>query len=87
MKHYFVKVKVQAGEYQKIVSKLVESDSESEACNMALLNECHGDNPEWHDGGIIDMRWEFYYTILSIKVHESGRRFLNLYSILPRFFT
>lgn len=70
MKHYLVKVQVQAGEYQKVVTKLVEAESKNEACNIALLNECHSDNPEWHDGGIIDMGWEFYYTILSIKEVE-----------------
>ncbi len=72
MKFYAVKLKIRSGEYEKSATTLRHAESENEACALALLGECHGSledgTAEWVDGGISDMNWEFYYSVISCQV-------------------
>lgn len=74
MNTYLVRINIQTGEYQKIVTTLVDAKTQQEAGKLALENECHADIGEpdsagtfWHEGGIVDLSWEFYYTLKNIK--------------------
>lgn len=41
MNTYLVRINIQAGEYQKIVTTLVDAKTQQEAGKLALENECH----------------------------------------------
>ncbi|MGO3452454.1 MAG: hypothetical protein ACTIM4_14365 [Marinomonas sp.] len=83
MKTFIVKVEIQAGEYQKHSTKLVEAHSHSEAETNALEGECHGtlgENAEWTKSGIADLGWEFHYSVhRSVEVDPEHVSILNKY--------
>ncbi len=70
MLYFVVKITIQAGEYEKISTKLIRAYNQKEAEKNALLGECHGvigESSEWTDKGISDLGMEFHYSIYSCK--------------------
>ena len=59
-KHFIVKIVCRNGEYEHSSVKLVASDTEANASQTALLNECR-------DGGVYDLGGEFFYQVKSCQ--------------------
>ena len=66
--HYFVKLTLVAGEYEKTLKHLVQADDITTAFRAAIKAEAHGEL-EWQEGQIsaADMGWEFFYKPLSCE--------------------
>jgi len=68
MKTFCVKLKIQAGAYEKIAIHLVMATDETEAGKSAMLGECQDEETaEWADGALYDLGGEFCYSVKSIK--------------------
>tara|TARA_B100001059_G_C17517115_1_gene418839 strand:+ start:350 stop:625 length:276 start_codon:yes stop_codon:yes gene_type:complete len=73
MPAFLIVKQIQSGEYEKITTTLVCADSEQQACEGALLGECHsglGEGADWLEEGqqIEDLYGEFIYTLYSVKL-------------------
>lgn len=85
MKLFIVELKIIAGEYEKSSKKLVEANTSADACDAALLGECHGSigqGAEYDEdrSGISDMYWTFHYSVSScIEVAEKHADVIRLY--------
>jgi hypothetical protein len=69
---YLVTVDIQAGEYEKSSEALVYAKDEDAAYTIAMEGECHGSinagTAEWEGDTLVDMGWEFAYTVGGIKL-------------------
>lgn len=82
MKRYFIELKIQAGEYEKSTSKVVNADTEEEAKHNALLGECHYDEKDlfWDDRGVYDCGGEFHYSVqFCEEIPEKDWETLSIY--------
>lgn len=67
--YFIVKIVCQNGEYEHSSVKLVASDTEANASQTALLNECRDEVEalNFEDGGVYDLGGEFFYQVRSCQ--------------------
>lgn len=66
-KYWIVNIQVQAGEYQKHVTKLVEAETESQASRNAIEGEAHTELEWIGDYEATEANWSFNYQTKSVK--------------------
>ena len=62
MGHYIVKLHIQAGEYEKASTKLIEAPDANKAGVIAIEGEAHR-KLEWDEYGAYDCAGDFYYRV------------------------
>jgi hypothetical protein len=68
-KHYFVKIEIQIGEFEKIVTHLVEAENSDAAIIQAISNESHDDSEYDEDWDCwVDGCGEFLYRPFDVKM-------------------
>ena len=67
--YFIVKIVCRNGEYEHSSVKLVASDTEANASQTALLNECRDEVEalNFEDGGVYDLGGEFFYQVRSCQ--------------------
>lgn len=68
-KLFMVKILCRNGEYEHSSVKLVSSDTEANASQTALLNECRDEVEavNFEDGGVYDLGGELFYQVRSCQ--------------------
>nr|QIM12825.1 hypothetical protein p33_00313 [Escherichia coli] len=66
-KHFIVKIQNRNGDHENSYVRLLVSDCEKNACQTALISECHGELEQlsFEDGGVYDYNGENHYSVRS----------------------
>jgi hypothetical protein len=80
MNNYLVKIRINAGEYEKNTHQLVQANSFSLAMHYGIYAESHDpENLDWSENRVIDMGGEFAYHASAEKIKQADFEVMSKY--------